>query len=43
MKKIKKLEKLLAYEGKVALDGGTWFGEGGSGFMRLNLHVQELY
>lgn len=31
-----KLEKLLAHEGKVALDGGTWFGEGGAGFMRLN-------
>lgn len=31
-----KLERILAQEGKIALDGGTWFGEGGSGFMRLN-------
>ena len=31
-----KLQKLIAHEGKVALDGGTWFGEGGAGFMRLN-------
>lgn len=31
-----KLEKLIIEKGKVALDGGTWFGEGGNGFMRLN-------
>ena len=31
-----KLERILAQEGKIALDGGTWFGEGGTGFMRLN-------
>lgn len=31
----KKLEKAVAEE-KVALDGGSWFGEDGGGFMRLN-------
>lgn len=31
-----KLEKLIIEKGKVALDGGTWFGEGGDGFVRLN-------
>lgn len=30
-----KLEKAIIEE-KVALDGGSWFGEGGEGFMRLN-------
>lgn len=24
-------------EGNVALDGGVWFGKGGSGFMRMNI------
>ena len=33
----KKLEKVLIERGEVALDGGTWFGEGGDGFMRLNV------
>lgn len=31
-----KLERLLFEKGKVALDGGTWFGKGGDGFVRLN-------
>jgi cystathionine beta-lyase len=31
------LEKVLVEKGGVALDGGTWFGEGGDGFMRLNI------
>ncbi|SKC79228.1 MalY/PatB family protein [Maledivibacter halophilus] len=31
-----KLERILAKKGKVALDGGTWFGQGGEGFMRIN-------
>ena len=31
------LEKVLVEKGGVALDGGTWFGEGGDGFMRLNV------
>lgn len=31
-----KLENWIVKEGKVALDGGTWFGEGGSGFVRMN-------
>ena len=31
-----KLEKLMIQEGRVAMDGGTWFGEEGAGFMRIN-------
>ena len=31
-----KLEKLMIQEGGVAMDGGTWFGEEGAGFMRIN-------
>lgn len=31
-----RLEKLIIEKGKVALDGGTWFGQDGAGFMRLN-------
>lgn len=31
-----KLEKKIYKEGKLALDGGTWFGKGGEGFVRLN-------
>jgi len=31
------LEKVLVEKGEVALDGGTWFGDGGDGFMRLNV------
>ena len=31
-----KLQDWITKEGKVALDGGTWFGEGGSGFVRIN-------
>lgn len=31
-----KLQKLVYSKGKVALDGGTWFGKGGDGFIRLN-------
>ncbi|QTL97418.1 putative C-S lyase [Iocasia frigidifontis] len=30
------LEGTVAKEGKVGLDGGSWFGPGGAGFMRLN-------
>lgn len=32
-----KLEKLMAKKGRIAMDGGTWFGEEGEGFMRINL------
>ncbi len=32
----KKLEAFLTEQGKVALDGGTWFGQGGEGFVRIN-------
>lgn len=32
----KKLEHVIFHEGKVALDGGTWFGTGGDGFVRIN-------
>ena len=32
----KKLEELVIKEGKVAFDGGTWFGQGGDGFLRIN-------
>lgn len=31
-----RLEKTLIEKGKVALDGGTWFGQGGEGFVRMN-------
>lgn len=31
-----KLEKLMAEKGKIAMDGGTWFGEAGAGLMRIN-------
>jgi cystathionine beta-lyase len=31
------LEKLLVEKGKIALDGGHWFGTGGEGFVRLNI------
>ena len=31
-----KLEKTIIEKGKVAFDGGTWFGEGGEGFVRIN-------
>lgn len=32
----KKLEELMAKKAKVAMDGGTWFGDQGAGYMRLN-------
>lgn len=32
----KALEEKITKEGKVALDGGTWFGSGGDGFVRIN-------
>lgn len=32
----KKLEEKMIKKGKVAFDGGTWFGEGGDGFVRIN-------
>lgn len=32
----KVLEEKMVKEGKIALDGGTWFGEGGDGFLRVN-------
>jgi cystathionine beta-lyase len=32
----KKLENFVYHKGKVALDGGTWFGNGGDGFLRIN-------
>ena len=32
----KALEKHITKNGKVALDGGTWFGSGGEGFVRIN-------
>ena len=31
------LERLLVEKGKVALDGGHWFGTGGDGFARINI------
>ena len=31
------LERLLVERGKVALDGGHWFGSGGDGFARINI------
>ena len=31
------LERLLVENGKVALDGGHWFGTGGDGFVRINI------
>lgn len=30
------LEKIIFHDALVALDGGTWFGSNGSGFMRIN-------
>ncbi|HCO18248.1 MAG TPA: cystathionine beta-lyase [Tissierellales bacterium] len=32
----RKLEELMAKKAKVAMDGGTWFGDQGAGYMRLN-------
>ena len=32
----KKLEELVAKKGKVGFDGGSWFGLGGDGFLRIN-------
>ncbi|NBG87258.1 MalY/PatB family protein [Isachenkonia alkalipeptolytica] len=32
----KELEERITKEAKVALDGGTWFGSGGDGFIRIN-------
>lgn len=32
----KELEEKMIREGKLALDGGTWFGKGGDGFIRVN-------
>lgn len=32
-----KLERILIDKAGVALDGGTWFGEAGAGFMRFNI------
>lgn len=31
-----KLQHVISHDGKVALDGGTWFGAGGEGFVRIN-------
>ena len=31
-----KLEKAMVEVARVAFDGGTWFGQGGNGFIRLN-------
>lgn len=31
------LETLIFHKAKVALDGGSWFGKGGNGFMRMNI------
>jgi cystathionine beta-lyase len=31
-----KLEALIIKEGKIAFDGGSWFGLGGDGFIRIN-------
>ncbi|HSH36201.1 MalY/PatB family protein [Schnuerera sp.] len=31
-----RLEKTIIEKGKVAFDGGTWFGENGEGFIRIN-------
>ena len=32
-----KLEETVIHTAKVALDGGTWFGKGGEGWLRVNL------
>ncbi len=37
------LEKVLVERGGVALDGGTWFGDGGDGFMRLNIATPRKF
>ncbi|WP_422485096.1 MalY/PatB family protein [Gudongella sp. DL1XJH-153] len=39
----KTLEKVLVEKGGVALDGGTWFGDGGDGFMRLNIAAPRKF
>ena len=39
----KTLEKVLVERGEVALDGGTWFGDGGDGFMRLNIAAPRKF
>ena len=38
-----KLERLLIDKGGVALDGGTWFGESGAGFMRFNIAAPRKF
>ncbi|AEE92481.1 Cystathionine beta-lyase PatB [Tepidanaerobacter acetatoxydans Re1] len=38
----KKLESVVYKKGKVALDGGTWFGRGGDGFIRLNFACPKI-
>lgn len=38
----RKLEELIIKEGKVALDGGTWFGTSGEGFMRINFACPRI-
>lgn len=38
-----KLEKLIIEKAGCALDGGTWFGQGGSGFMRFNFAAPKEF
>lgn len=38
----KKLESVVYGKGKAALDGGTWFGNGGDGFIRLNFACPKI-
>lgn len=38
-----KLQHAISHEGRVALDGGTWFGTGGEGFMRINFACPRVF
>lgn len=37
-----KLEKIIIEEAKLGLDGGTWFGPEGAGFMRINYACSRI-
>ena len=37
-----KLEKIIIDEAKLGLDGGTWFGPEGAGFMRINFACSRI-
>ena len=36
------LQNLLVEKGGVALDGGHWFGTGGTGFARINIATPRV-